>query len=195
MVSNRFEKSDIVNWHDKILAKTILRLFPEWFYPNYITIFRFLAMPPLILLFIYNQYQVGLIAFLFVAFTDALDGSLARTRHQITEWGRIYDPIAHKLLISGMVFAIVYKHIDYLTAYFVVGIELIIVLVAWIRFNKGYKIQANIWGKIKMILQVFGVAVLIFSLHYNWASLLPLGSGVLYLAMVFAIVSLLSYGI
>ena len=195
MASTKFEKSNIVNWHDKVLAKTVLRLFPRWIYPNYITIFRFLATPPLILLFLYNQYQVGLIAFLLVAFTDAIDGSLARTRHQITEWGRIYDPIADKLLISGMVFAIVYKHIDSLTAFFVVGIELAIVFVAWIRFNKGYKVQANIWGKIKMILQVFAVSVLILSLHYNLANLLPLGSGVLYLAMVFAIVSLLSYGI
>ncbi|MCK4553539.1 hypothetical protein KAU19_01070, partial [Candidatus Parcubacteria bacterium] len=59
----------------------------------------------------------------------------------------------------------------------------------------GIKIQANVWGKIKMNLQVAGVVILLLSIVFNWAALLPFASGVLYLAIAFAIVSLLTYGI
>ena len=46
-----------------------------------------------------------------------------------------------------------------------------------------------------MCLQVLGVSILLISIVFNWATLLPFASGVLYLAIAFAIVSLLSYGI
>jgi len=130
-----------------------------------------------------------------VAFTDALDGSMARTRNQITEWGKIYDPLADKILIASMVFIIVLRYIDFWTAIIIIGLEIIIIFTAWIRMKKGIKIQANLWGKIKMWLQVIGVVVLLLSIIFNWAALLPFASGVLYLAIAFAIVSLLTYGI
>jgi hypothetical protein len=46
-----------------------------------------------------------------------------------------------------------------------------------------------------MILQVLGVSILLLSIIFNLAALLPFASGVLYLAIAFAIVSLLTYGI
>ena len=94
-----------------------------------------------------------------------------------------------------MVFVIVLKYIDFWTSIIIVGLEFLIIFVAWIRMRKGIKVQANIWGKIKMILQVAGVTFLLLSIVFDLAAFLPLASGVLYLAIAFAIVSLLSYGI
>ncbi len=195
MFKKEFEPTDKIYWHDKILAKTILRMVPRWVLPNHITFFRFLASPAVAILMLYDYYLVGFIAFLLVAFTDAIDGSLARTRNQITAWGRIYDPLADKFLISLMVFVIVLRYIDFWTSIIIVGIELIIIITAWIRMKKGIKLQANLWGKIKMILQVLGVSILLFSIIFDLASLLPFASGTLYLAIAFAIVSILTYGI
>lgn len=195
MINKNFEKADKLFWHDKILAKSVLKLIPKNIYPNYITIFRFLATPGVVFLMMNKQHYEGLFAFLFVAFTDAIDGSLARTRNQITAWGRIYDPLADKVLIGSMVFAIVFKYIDYWTSYLIIGLETIIILVAWLRLKRGYKVQANIWGKVKMCLQVAGVTILLLSISLNLAELLPFASGALYLAIAFAVVSLLTYGI
>ncbi|MEA3463643.1 MAG: CDP-alcohol phosphatidyltransferase family protein [Patescibacteria group bacterium] len=195
MSEHNFQKADKVFWHDRLLAKTFLKLFPKCVLPNYITIFRFFATPVVAVLMLYEHYYIGLIAFLLVAFTDALDGAMARIRNQITEWGKIYDPLADKILIGSMVFIIVLRYIDFWTAMIIIGLEFVIILTAWIRMKKGIKIQANLWGKIKMNLQVAGVVILLLSIVFNWAALLPFASGVLYLAIAFAIVSLLTYGI
>ncbi|MBU0879943.1 CDP-alcohol phosphatidyltransferase family protein, partial [Patescibacteria group bacterium] len=195
--SKEFQKANKIFWHDKFLAATILKLIPEIIKPNHLTVFRIIATPAVVVLMVYEQYYIGLIAFLFIAFTDALDGSMARTRNQITEWGKIYDPLADKILIGSMVFAIVLRYIDVWTAVAIVVIEIVFIITAWIRIKKqdGKIVQANIWGKIKMFLQVAGVVILLLAIINNWASLLPFASYALYLAIAFAIVSLLTHGI
>ncbi len=195
MPNSNFQQADRIFWHDRVLAATVLKLFPKKVTPNHITVFRFIATPIVVILMVYGRYYVGLIAFLLVAFTDALDGSMARTRNQITNWGKIYDPLADKILIGSMVFVIVLRYIDFWTAMIIVGIEIVIITVAWVRKVKGYKVEANIWGKIKMMLQVAGVSILLLSVIFDLAALIPYASGALYVAIAFAIVSLLTYGI
>lgn len=190
-----FQIAEKVYWHDKILAKTLLKLFPKKVLPNHITAFRFAATPAVVLLMLDQRYYIGLFAFLIVAFSDALDGSMARTRNQITEWGKMYDPLADKILIGSMVFIIVLQYIDFWASMIIIGLEIIIIIIAWIRKSKGLKVEANMWGKIKMILQVAGVIILLLSIIFDLASLIPYASGALYLAIAFATVSLLSYGI
>jgi len=195
MTDYKFQQAEKFYWYDKILAKTFLKLFPKSILPNHITVFRFIATPIVVILMLYEHYYIGLIAFLLVAFTDALDGAMARTRSQITTWGKIYDPLADKILIGSMVFIIVLRYIDFWTAIIIIGLEFVIIVTAWVRKRKGALIQANIWGKIKMCLQVLGVVTLLLAIVFDWGALLPLASGVLYLAIAFAIVSLLTYGI
>lgn len=190
-----FQQAEKIFWHDKLLAKTFLKLFPSRVIPNHLTLFRFIATPLVVFLMVYEYYLVGLLSFLLVAFSDALDGSMARTRNQVTEWGKIYDPLADKVLIGAMVFVIVLRYVDFWTAMIIVALEIMIISAAWVRKREGRLVQANIWGKIKMALQVAGVTILLFSVIFNWGALLPLASGTLYLAVAFAVVSLLTYGI
>ena len=195
MLDRNFEKADKIFFHDKVLAATILKLIPARVLPNHITIFRFVSTPIVIFLMISEKYYIGLWAFLLTAFTDAIDGSLARTRNQITDWGKIYDPLADKILIGSMVFVIVLRYIDFWTAIIIISIEIIFIIAACARKRSGREVHANIWGKIKMILQVAGVAILLLAVVFDWANLLPLASKTLYLAIAFAIVSLLTHGI
>jgi len=195
MFKKDFQKTDRIFWHDRLLDKYLLRFIPRNFYPNYFTFFRVVATPFVAFLMLTEQYYVGLIAFLLVSLTDAIDGSLARTRGQITEWGKIYDPIADKILVGTMIFIIVFRYLDAVTAYLIIGIEIIIVIIAWVRLKLGYKVQANIWGKIKMILQVLGVTILLLAVVFDLADLIHYANGSLYLAIAFAMVSLLTYGI
>ena len=190
-----FQPAERIFWHDRVLARSVLVLIPKRVTPNMVTVFRFAATPIVALLVLYQRYYIGLIAFLIVAFTDAMDGAMARTRNQITEWGKVYDPLADKILIGSMVFIIVLKYIDFWTAMIIIALEIVIIFTAWLRLRKGTIIQANVWGKIKMGLQVLGVSILLISIIFNWAALLPFASGTLYLAIAFAVVSLLTYGI
>ena len=195
MAKYEFQKADKVLFHDKLLAATVLKLFPRFIKPNHVTVFRFITTPVVALLMFFGRYDVGLWAFLLVAFTDMIDGSMARTRDEITEWGKIYDPLADKILIGSMIFVIVLRYIDLWTSLVIISLELIIIAVAWYRVHKDIKVEANVWGKIKMILQVLGVTILLLSIIFNIAALLPFASGTLYLAIAFALVSLLTYGI
>ena len=189
------ENAPKITIFDRIFAKTALRLFPAKIRPNHLTVFRFLTIPIVAAVLWSGHYWWGLTIFLVSALSDALDGAMARVRGQITEWGKVYDPLADKLLICTVVFILVLKYVDFYAAWLIVGLEILIVAAALYKKAKGGEVQANVWGKIKMFLQVVGVVVLLISLVTNFEALLPASRGVFYLAIAFGIVSLFTYGI
>lgn len=160
-----------------------------------ITVLRFLTIP-FVLYFLYmGNYDVGIPLFLFSALTDALDGSLARIRKQITDWGTLYDPVADKLLISTVVLLIVVKHINIIFGLLIVMIESIIVFVGYYRKSAGTIIPANVFGKTKMVLQVIGVMLLLIAVWAGIDLFIPLSIGTFSLAIVFAVISLFTYSL
>ena len=76
-----------VNNIDRLLEKTILKIIPKKVTPNQVTIFRFITIPILIVLLFFENYRIGIVLFVISAFSDAVDGALARTRKKITTWG------------------------------------------------------------------------------------------------------------
>lgn len=180
---------------DKVFAATLLPLIPRRLRPNHLTVFRFLTVPVVAAMFWTGHYWWGLGIFLVSALSDALDGAMARVRDQVTEWGKVYDPLADKLLICTAVFILVLKYVDFYAAWVIIVLEIFIVSAALYKKRRGGKVQANVWGKVKMILQVIGVVVLLFSLLLNVEALMPASRGAFYLAIAFGIVSLFTYGL
>jgi CDP-diacylglycerol--glycerol-3-phosphate 3-phosphatidyltransferase len=187
-----FDKPTIT---DRLLEKTILPFIPYTITPNQITMVRFILTPLVIWLFIAGQYALALPLFLFTALTDAVDGAMARTRNQITNWGKIFDPIADKLLIGSTVFVFVSKYLHWALAGSIIGIELLFFVFGYFWLRRKKVVQANIFGKIKMVLQVFGVVVLLTGVLWNVPLLFSSAYGIFILAIIFAFLSLLSYGI
>ncbi|MEA2064711.1 MAG: CDP-alcohol phosphatidyltransferase family protein [Patescibacteria group bacterium] len=183
----------ILQPQDKILAKTLLKIIPHSVLPNYFTIIRFFLILPVIWMITIEQYLYGVIIFIIAAFTDAIDGALARTRNQITEWGKVYDPVADKLLIGSTAFLIINKYLNFYLAMTIIFIEILIVVNGGWRKAKGHPVQANIWGKIKMHLQVYGVSLLFIFLLTNVSILIPLCWSIFILAIIFAIISFFTY--
>lgn len=162
--------------------------------PNHITLFRLIATPPTLFLLAGEQYAVGIPLFLFVAFTDALDGALARTRNMITDWGRMCDPVADKALVIPIVTLLVIKNLPLSLALLIIALELFVMGAAVVWRNRGGVISANVWGKIKMILQVSGIFLLLLSV---WLSL-PLHTAaalILGASVYFSIASIANHGI
>lgn len=188
---------DPAKWypHDYVMRYTIIPLIPRFISPNMVTVLRFLTIP-FVLYFLYvGNYAVGAPLFLFSALTDAVDGSLARIRKQITDWGTLYDPVADKLLISTVVLLIVVKHINIVFGLLIVMIESIIVFVGYFRKSNGTITSANVFGKIKMVLQVIGVALLLIAVWAGIDLFIPFSIGTFSLAIVFAIISLFTYSL
>ena len=191
-----FLKAEKITLSDKILAATVLKLFPQRVTPNQLTIFRFFTVPFVLLLLFLGKYQWGAVLFAISAFTDALDGAMARTRNQITEWGKIYDPLADKLLIVLTALFLIPQHLGFPIIFALLSTEMLLIGAAYYLKNKGRKdIQANIWGKIKMILQSFGVGFLFLFAILNTPWLLAIAAMLLYASILFAVISLVTYGI
>jgi CDP-diacylglycerol---glycerol-3-phosphate 3-phosphatidyltransferase len=180
---------------DKIIDKTILWAIPHNWLPNHFTIARFIMTPIVIWLILKEQFLLALITFIVAALTDAIDGAMARLRHQITEWGKIYDPVADKLLIGATAFLLIDRYLSLYLALAIVFIEIFLIVNGGIRKNKGKVVQANRWGKIKMILQVGGVGFIFLFLLTSSPILLTVSWIILAFAVFFGLISLFTYSI
>lgn len=174
---------------DKILSKTVLELIPWTIKPNTITRFRLILIPFIAGFLIFNHFTFATILFLFAAFSDALDGAMARTRHQITAWGTLYDPITDKLLIGIITLIIVSKYLSVALALTICFIEICLVSSAYFRY-KGRIVPAKSMGKIKMVLQCFGIIFLLFFIISGAEWLRDTATYTLYLSVVFSLLSL-----
>ena len=70
--------------------------------PNYITIFRFLLVPAVVLALIGGDVEWALVGFVLAGVSDALDGFIARQFNQHSELGAYLDPMADKLLLVSV---------------------------------------------------------------------------------------------
>jgi len=181
--------------HDYLLKYTIIPLIPRGVTPNMVTIFRFLLTPVVLWLLYTNQYSIGVPLFMFTAFTDALDGSLARLRKQITEWGTFWDPAADKLFIGSVILLIVIQHVHVIFGLVIVGLEVLIIFGGYYRRLNGNMKSANVFGKTKMFLQVLGVSLLLLAIWLGFDLFIPISVGALSIAIVFAVISLFTYGL
>src|SRR3989338_431367 len=125
-----YQAAKEVHPHDYLMARTVLKLFPITVTPNRVTLFRIFATPLVFFLVLNGGYFLGIIAFLLVAFTDAIDGSLARTRNQITNFGKLFDPLADKLLIGSMVIVLVFQHFSFWLGIAILGLEVAFIAIA-----------------------------------------------------------------
>ncbi|MCR4278696.1 MAG: CDP-alcohol phosphatidyltransferase family protein [bacterium] len=182
--------------HDRFLHAILIRFLPKQLHPNHVTLFRFFLIPFVLWYLSHSNWSIAVPLFLFASFTDALDGSIARTRRQITVWGTVADPVADKLLIGSVVVLFVAREINPIFAGLIVLVELLIVSSGLIRHQRGSLIISANWaGKIKMLLQVTGVMLLLIAKWFGFVLLVPFSIGTLTLALVFAIVSLLTYSL
>src|SRR5258708_241352 len=109
--------------HDFLMARTVLPFVPHWVTPNQITIVRMLLTPLCVWLVWRGWYVPGAVLFLLLGFSDALDGSLARIRKQVTRWGMVADPIADKLLVAGVVVVLLFRDFPEELIVMIVGLE------------------------------------------------------------------------
>ncbi len=181
-----------VTLSDRIINSIFLHFVPNFVRPNYFTMFRFVMMP-VILTFIFLGWNVtALVLFVITAFTDAIDGALARTRNQISDWGIVFDPMADKLLIGIVGVVVVAKYVSPFLAGVIFVLELCLVGFSYVRF-KGQVVPAKMSGKIKMILQCFGVGFVMLFMATGVPIFLPIATYILYGAVLFALLSLTLY--
>ena len=136
---------------------------------NKLTIFRIILVPVMMLVPVLelNQELWGIpltyliidLIFIIASITDKLDGYIARSRNQITTFGKFLDPIADKILvIVAMLMLVGSGKIPYWIPAIVVIREFMVSGYRLVAVQKnGNVIAASIWGKIKTATQMVGL--------------------------------------
>jgi CDP-diacylglycerol--glycerol-3-phosphate 3-phosphatidyltransferase len=189
-----YQKAKKIYPTDRIIQKTILWMIPDFITPNQVTAIRLILTPFVIYFLLSGNFKIGVPLFLITALTDAIDGALARTRDRITNWGKLFDPVADKVLIISTILILAFHNLNTIIAAFVVAIEVIIIIAALIWRKSGKDVQANLWGKIKMVLEVSGVFLLLFASWFD-LPIFDFASALLAASGFFAIISVLRHGI
>lgn len=167
-------------------------------HPNGLTLIRIALIPLIILLFSFpsSRFMVFMAALVFgsAAFTDYLDGFLARRQGKVTFLGKALDPVADKLLTSSA-FIMLAAH-GWVPAWMVcviIGRELAITGLRSVIAGKGADISASRLGKLKTGFQI--AAIIPLMIHYPFLELDCAGIGLvlIWVALAFTVWSGVDY--
>jgi CDP-diacylglycerol--glycerol-3-phosphate 3-phosphatidyltransferase len=133
--------------------------------PNLLTVFRILLVPVLAAVLL-SETSIGdaLAAAVFVlaSLTDFLDGWVARRSQRESNFGRLMDPLADKLLVTAALVSLVSLHrLEAWVAMVIIARELAVTGLRQLAIEQGHVIPASQWGKAKTVFQVAMVLVLI----------------------------------
>lgn len=169
--------------------------------PNKLTVLRVCLVPIFVLvLLLSNKSDIGffrilpLIIFVGAAITDTLDGQIARKHNLITDFGKFMDPLADKLLVCSAL--ICFIEIDYISSWIVILIiarEFIISGFRMLASSKGVTIAANMWGKLKTVIQMLLVIVILCDFAGIFGFLSALITPLIVLTILLTIISAATY--
>lgn len=174
---------------DGVLLVSVIRFLPQAVKPNHLTFLRLVMVVPLVLLLGAGYYWQSLVLFLFLSLLDLVDGALARTRNERTDLGKVLDPFADKILVGCTLVLIGPPLIGWGIIAAMLAIEVLIVVGGLFAKLLGMKPEANLFGKIKMDLQVLGIVLLIAGENSALRALQDAAVAIFYLAILFAILS------
>lgn len=159
--------------------------------PNILTMLRILLIPFFIYYFINESFMVAFIIFIVASVTDFFDGYLARKLQVISNFGKIMDPLADKLLVLSALALLSFGKDGYLSKWIFIIITLREILVTILRDlykKKKIYLPANNWGKVKTVIQMVGLTVSFFLMAISF----PLSNYALYLNIYFWIVAVVT---
>ena len=173
--------------------------------PNILTLLRILLIPVFVVVYYWPSEQSRWIAaaiFAIAAFTDWLDGYLARKMNLVSGFGAFLDPVADKLMVAAALVIIVDTYSRALVdwpallatpAIVIVGREIVIsALREWMaEIGKRTQVAVSMIGKVKTALQMLAIFLLIGTDPSD--KLVWIGVGALYIAALLTLWSMIVY--
>ena len=138
--------------------------------PNVLTLLRVILIPVFVYLIHFEYFFAAGVLFIFASLTDYLDGYLARKYKVITDFGKLMDPLADKILVmAALIMLVGQRHSltgePWIPAWMVVMIiarEVWVTGIRGVASTYGMVLPADATGKIKSFLQMFAVSFIIF---------------------------------
>lgn len=136
--------------------------------PNQLTVIRMIAVPFFVVFYMKEWMLAAFILFIAASFTDLLDGKIARARGLVTNFGKIMDPLADKILVySALCLFIEDDIIPAWALIIILAREFTVSGMRTVAASEGTVIAAGMSGKVKTVLQMIAVSVLILAGTYD----------------------------
>lgn len=147
---------------------------------NKLTIFRIILVPVMAIIPYLNlkgdflglplTYFFMELIFIVASITDKLDGYIARSKNQVTTFGKFLDPLADKILVlTAMVLLVELGKIPAWIPIIVLAREFIVSGYRLVAVEKGGQvIAASIWGKLKTVTQMIAIILVMFDKNSFW---------------------------
>jgi CDP-diacylglycerol---glycerol-3-phosphate 3-phosphatidyltransferase len=145
--------------------------------PNLLTVARIMLVPVLVVALLGDTPAGDVLAavvFALASLTDFVDGYLARSRAEVTTFGKLMDPLADKLLVVGALLCLVsLQRLEAWVAMVIIARELAVTVLRTGAAQQGIVIAASPFGKLKTALQIAAILAVI-AVHGSplWVSLL-----------------------
>lgn len=134
--------------------------------PNKLTIARVIAVPFFIFAYMTGHYLLALMIFILASVTDMLDGKIARKYNLITNFGKIMDPLADKVLVYSAFCLFVGDGIVAPWMFIIIlAREFAVAGMRTVAASSGKVIAADMSGKIKTVVQMIAVPVTLMWLY------------------------------
>lgn len=165
--------------------------------PNKLTIARMCMVPLFMIALMINTPASRIIAtviFALASLTDMLDGQIARKHNMVTNFGKLMDPLADKVLTAAAMICLV--ELGDLAAWIAVVIifrEYLITGLRSVAANENIVVAANIWGKVKTVCQMIALMLLMLKPQILALCGIDIGLWVMYVAVALTIYSGLDY--
>ena len=139
---------------------------------NKLTMIRIFLVPVFLFFITVKEIPYGSIiatvVFIIASITDQLDGHIARSRNQITNFGKFMDPLADKLLVTAALVALVeLKLVAGWAVVVILAREFAVSGLRTLAASDGIVIAASWWGKIKTVTQMIAILLLLLKVNIN----------------------------
>lgn len=159
--------------------------------PNALTVVRLILIGVMVWFFTRSRPIAAMVIYLVASATDGVDGYIARHFNQVSDVGKVLDPIADKgLTIAALISMLVHGYFSVALLAVIIAKELLMVAGgALVYFVFKKVVQANIFGKVAAF--TYFLAVVLLFLHDTVA---PWDAYFMYFAVALNILSMLQYG-
>lgn len=137
---------------------------------NKLTMMRIILVPIFLIFIAVKEIPYGsiiaTIVFIVASITDQLDGYIARSRNQITNFGKFMDPLADKLLVTAALVSL--SEMNLISGWIVVVIiarEFAVSGLRTLAASDGIIIAASWWGKLKTVTQMAAIITLLLKVN------------------------------
>lgn len=166
---------------------------------NKLTLLRIALIPVFIAFFYINikyQYHYAALIFILASITDGIDGKLARKHDMVTNFGKLIDPIADKLLVCSalvMLLSVPIFNMSAIVVIILIGREFIVSGFRLLAASEGKVVAASQLGKIKMVVQIVAICTVLVQDGFFRPLGFPFGYILMWVSAGLAVVSLIHY--